>query len=79
VPHISLVFREMWDTTMLDAQLYRLSLSGPERSAVERSAVFFEVLIQKGYLSQLALGLGVGFLAVGFGGMLAVARNPQRG
>jgi hypothetical protein len=23
VPHISLVFREMWDTTVLDAQLYR--------------------------------------------------------
>jgi hypothetical protein len=26
VPHISLVFREMWDTTALDVQLYRLSL-----------------------------------------------------
>jgi hypothetical protein len=25
VPHISLVFREMWDTTILDVQLYRLS------------------------------------------------------
>jgi hypothetical protein len=25
VAHISLVFREMWDTTVLDAQLYRLS------------------------------------------------------
>jgi hypothetical protein len=23
VPHISLVFREMWDTTVLDPQLYR--------------------------------------------------------
>ena len=78
MPHISLVFREMWDTTMLDAQLHRLSL-GPERSGVERFAVLFEVLIQKGYLSQLALHLGVGFLAVGSGGMLAVARNPQRG
>jgi hypothetical protein len=26
VPHISLVFREMWDTTVLDGQLCRLSL-----------------------------------------------------
>jgi hypothetical protein len=25
VPYISLVFREMWDTTLLDAQLRRLS------------------------------------------------------
>jgi hypothetical protein len=33
VPHISLVFREMWDTTVLDAQLCRLSLGAyPDRS-----------------------------------------------
>jgi hypothetical protein len=25
-PHISLVFREMWDTTVLDAQRYRVFL-----------------------------------------------------
>jgi hypothetical protein len=31
VPHISLVVREMWDTTSLDAQLCRLS-SRPEES-----------------------------------------------
>jgi hypothetical protein len=31
VPHISLVFREMWDTTVLDVQLRRLSLE-PEES-----------------------------------------------
>jgi indole-3-glycerol phosphate synthase len=30
VPHISLVVREMWDTTVLDAQLYRLSLGEME-------------------------------------------------
>jgi hypothetical protein len=35
---ISLVFRDMWDTTVFNAQFYRLSL-GPERSVVERSAV----------------------------------------
>jgi hypothetical protein len=27
--HISLVFREMWDTTVLDVQLCRLSLGEP--------------------------------------------------
>jgi hypothetical protein len=32
VPHISLVFREMWDTTVLDAQLCRLSSRLPRRA-----------------------------------------------
>jgi hypothetical protein len=31
VPHISLVFREMWDTTLLDVQVYRLSSRLPRR------------------------------------------------
>ena len=31
VPHISLVFREMWDTTIPDVQLCRLSLGAKPR------------------------------------------------
>jgi hypothetical protein len=38
VPHISLVFREMWDTTALDAQLRWLSLERRSyRSALPQS------------------------------------------
>jgi hypothetical protein len=53
VPHISLVFREMWDTTVLDAQLDRLSSRLPRRG-VDESLVHFPC--SKSKLNQPALG-----------------------
>jgi hypothetical protein len=37
VPNISLVFREMWDTTALDVRLYRLSLGAYPDFLLHRS------------------------------------------
>jgi hypothetical protein len=40
VPHISLVLREMWDTTVLDAQFHRLTLGAhPTEPQLVRDAV----------------------------------------
>ena len=39
MPHISLVFREMWDTTVLDVQLYRLSLGAADSLRRVREAI----------------------------------------